>query len=111
MDEWVGTLEAGGVRRVVMVTGELIPDGVVEFAFPAERIFRLEVKLAGLQGEVVARGETIRFEGQRDGESFVGTCETDNGQGSIELHRVHLWTLDEYRKVSAQYELDGGRRI
>ena len=111
MDEWVGCLEVDGVRRVVMLTGELIAGGVVEFAFPAERVFRLEVKLAGLQGEVVARGETIRFEGQSDGETFVGTGAAGNEKGSIELHRVHILSLDEYRKLSAQYELDDGRRI
>ena len=122
MGEWVGSLEVDGVRRVVMLTGELVPDGVVEFAFPAERLFRLEMKLtalqgeleakpAGFQGEVVARGETIRFEVQLDGETFIGACETDRGQGSIELHRVHLLSLDEYRKLSAQYELADGRRI
>ncbi|WP_112236777.1 alpha/beta hydrolase [Kribbella monticola] len=111
MTEWVGYLEVDGLRRVVMMTGELVPDGVVEFAFPAERIFRLEVKLAELRGEVVARGETIRFGGQRDEETFVGTCETDSGQGFIELHRVHLLSIGEYRKLSAQYELENGRRV
>jgi pimeloyl-ACP methyl ester carboxylesterase len=111
-DEWVGYLEIDAVRRVVKLSGELLPGGVAEFALPAERIFRLEVKFAGrLQGEVVARGETIRFSGTSDGEIFVGSCETNAGHGSVELHRVHIWSLEEYRKLSAQYELSDGRRI
>jgi pimeloyl-ACP methyl ester carboxylesterase len=111
-DEWVGYLEIGAVRRVVKLAGELVSGGVVEFALPPERIFRLEVRLDdGLAGEVVARGETIRFSGVRDGETFVGTGETDAGRGSIELHRVQLWSLEEYRKLSAQYELSDGRTI
>jgi pimeloyl-ACP methyl ester carboxylesterase len=111
-DEWVGYLEIDGVRRVVKLAGELVPGRVVEFALPAERIFRLEVKFGGeLAGEVVARGETIRFSGTSDGEIFVGRCETSAGRGSIELHRVQIWSLEEYRKLSAQYELSDGRSI
>lgn len=113
---WVGYIETRGVSRTVKLDGEVVVGATVEVGLPNERVFRLQTILSGesaaaLRGEVVARGEAIRFGGCSDGEVFIETCETAAGPGRLELRRVHVWELDAYRRLSEQYVLDGGRRI
>ena len=113
--DWIGFLTVGACVRTIALSGELTAGHEVEFALPDERVHRLTMVLAEaedrrLSGEVIARGETIRISGCTEENTFIGTCETASGAGSVDLHRIAVLELAEYRALSRRYEF-GGRRM
>lgn len=112
---WAGYAEVQGAVEFVKLNGPIVPGGV-SIDMPNLRAYGLAMTLEAAPGgevcgRVTAAGVTVRLCGRSDGRAFAGRSTAGGVEGAFMLRRLAVWDVQGWRKLSAQYEIAGGRRI